>query len=66
LLSLCPQLALTSECNVYGSNSYGNLGDGTTTDRSSTIIIERLDNIVSVCAGTGLSVAITRSGELYF
>ena len=65
-------LALDSDGNIYawGYNSYGQLGDGTTTDRHSPIqvsegsILEGKD-ITSVSAGASYSLALDSDGSVY-
>jgi hypothetical protein len=61
-------VVLTSEGRVYswGGNACGNLGDGTTIDRNSPILVDGLENIVAINAGPCFSAAVTSSGQLYF
>ena len=56
---------ITESGNLYmwGSNSRGELGNGTTTDSYTPIKI--MDNIKSVSLGSSSSAAITEIGELY-
>ena len=57
--------AITKDGSLYiwGWNSYGQLGDGTTTDRYTPIKI--MDNVASVSLGNSHSAAITKDGSLY-
>lgn len=60
-------LALTSHGKVYvwGYNYYGQLGDGTNTDRSVPKQLDSLDNIIDVAAGVGCSFALASDGQAY-
>lgn len=60
-------LALTSYGKVYvwGYNYYGQLGDGTYTDRSTPKQLEGLSDIIDVAAGVGCSYALTSDGQAY-
>ena len=60
-------LAVTAGGGVlaWGDNEYGQLGDGTTTDRSTPTVVEGLTGVVAVEAGDGFSMALTDSGEVY-
>ncbi|RKN77114.1 RCC1 domain-containing protein [Paenibacillus ginsengarvi] len=64
-------LALTGKGKVWawGSNRYGELGDGTELDRGKPVQVmngERpLDDIVAVSAGFGTSLALNREGEVW-
>ncbi|MGH3391638.1 MAG: RCC1 domain-containing protein [Actinomadura sp.] len=61
-------LALTSTGEVYawGYNAYGQLGDGTTTDRDTPVPVDLPVGVTisSVGAGWNHSVAVTSTGEL--
>ena len=50
---------------AWGNNQWGQLGDGTTTDRNSPVQIGEATNWVSVSAGFNHTVAIRGSGELW-
>ncbi|MEK3955873.1 RCC1 domain-containing protein [Psychrobacillus sp. FSL K6-1464] len=60
-------LAISSEGNVYswGFNNFGQLGDGTWTQRLSAQKIEGISNVVKVQAGNNHSIAITSDGKVY-
>jgi alpha-tubulin suppressor-like RCC1 family protein len=49
----------------FGYNGVGELGDGTTTDRSAPVQVSGLTDIVAIAAGEWHSMAITSSGSLY-
>jgi alpha-tubulin suppressor-like RCC1 family protein len=51
--------------DAWGTNEYGGLGDGTTTDRPYAAPVPGLSNIVAVGAGYDTSFAIDSSGNLY-
>ena len=57
--------AITKDGSLYmwGSNDYGQLGDGTTTDRYTPVKI--MDNVASVSLGGSHSAAVTKDGSLY-
>lgn len=50
---------------AWGSNSYGQLGDGTTTDRSQAVQTDISEPIVDVIVRFGYTVFLTESGKLY-
>ncbi|MDR0596872.1 MAG: Ig-like domain-containing protein [Clostridiales Family XIII bacterium] len=62
-------LALTADGNVYawGSNEYGQLGDGTDEDRSSPTRVSALDSfaVTAIAAGDDTSFALTSNGKVY-
>lgn len=60
-------LALQSNGAVYawGSNGYGQLGDGTSTRRLTAIAVSGLTNITAIACGHGQSLALQDSGTLY-
>src|SRR5438270_12501659 len=57
-------LALSSTGTVYawGSNAYGQLGDGTTTQRTTPIQASGLTAVRSIAAGRNLSLAVKQDG----
>lgn len=59
-------LALTQSGSVYawGDNSYGELGNGTTTSSAAPIQVSALTNVTAIAAG-GHSLALTSSGQVY-
>jgi uncharacterized repeat protein (TIGR01451 family) len=61
-------LALKSDGTVWawGMNLSGELGDGTTTSRSTPAMVNGLEDIVSIAAGGGLhSLAVEADGTVY-
>jgi alpha-tubulin suppressor-like RCC1 family protein len=60
-------IALTSAGDVYawGLNTYGQLGDGTTTQRTSPVQVSTLSNIVAIAAGGEHNLALDSSGTVY-
>ncbi len=49
-----------------GDNTYGQLGDGTTTDRTSPGPVDGLSNVIAVSAGdSNYSLALTGDGQLW-
>ena len=60
-------IALTGDGSVWawGTNGNGQVGDGTTTTRTSPTHITALTSISRVAAGHRYSVAVTQSGNVY-
>ena len=60
-------LALKSDGTVWawGSNSKGQLGDGTTQDRSAPVPVAGLTNVYFVAAGAEHSLAVTADGTVW-
>ena len=50
---------------VFGDNSFGQLGDGTTTDRTSPVQIKDDTKFIQVSAGSSHSLAIDSEGKLW-
>ena len=55
---------------AFGSNSHGELGDGSTTDRSRPTTVDGLRDVSSVAAGGSVkfgdhSLAVTADGSVY-
>ncbi|OQA96438.1 MAG: Regulator of chromosome condensation (RCC1) repeat protein [Bacteroidetes bacterium ADurb.Bin217] len=60
----------TGEVVAWGSNAYGQLGDGTTNNRNTPVFVkisntERLQNIVMISAGGNHGYALTADGYVY-
>ena len=48
----------------WGDNSYGQLGDGTTTNQNSPILTPGLTNVVAIAAGVRFSLALKTDGTV--
>lgn len=48
----------------WGLNSFGQLGDGTTTRSSSPVAVKNLTDAIAVACGTSFSCALRRGGEV--
>ena len=51
--------------STWGANDHGQLGDGTTTDRSSPVIVSGISNVLAVAGGTAHSVASKNDGTVW-
>jgi hypothetical protein len=60
-------VALASDGTVWawGSNAYGEIGDGTTTLRASPVHVSGLAGVVAVAAARNSSYAVTSTGAVY-
>ncbi|MBM3496265.1 MAG: hypothetical protein FJX72_18380, partial [Armatimonadetes bacterium] len=60
-------LALKSDGTVWacGLNRYGQLGDGTTTDRAAPVAVSGLSGVVAVAAGEGHSLVLKSDGTVW-
>lgn len=71
LVNAYPSPAATSggdRVAAFGSNGYGELGDGTTTDRHAPATVSGLDGVRSVAAGgprNAHSLAVTDNGAVF-
>ena len=63
----CSYYALKQDGSVWawGSNSYGQLGDGTTTYRSQAVQVDISEKVVDVISRYNYAVFLTESGNLY-
>ena len=50
---------------MWGNNSYGQLGDGTTTGKSSPVQVSGLTGITAIAAGWGHTVALKNDGTVW-
>lgn len=50
---------------AWGDNSYGQLGDGTTTASYTPVRVDDISNVIAVAAGSNHSVALTSDGQVY-
>ena len=55
-------MALTRDGKVFawGSNAYGQLGDGTRENRLTPVAVQGLEDVISISAGGDHSMALTR------
>jgi len=60
-------LALLSDGTVrsWGFNTSGQLGDGTTTERRTNVVVTGLSNVIAIAAGTAHSVALKSDGTIW-
>lgn len=60
-------LAVTSDGQVWawGSNGEGQLGDGTTTNRTSPVLVTNLTGIAKVSCGSNFSMALSSNGNVW-
>jgi len=60
-------LAITADGTVWawGQNAFGQLGDGTTTDRLEPVPIPTLSDVVAIAAGRLHSLALTSDGTVW-
>lgn len=65
--SSCSYYALKQDGSVWawGNNNYGQLGDGTTTDRSQAVQTDISEKVVDVIGRSDYTVFLTESGKLY-
>jgi Alpha-tubulin suppressor and related RCC1 domain-containing proteins len=60
-------IALRADGTVlaWGSNYYGQLGDGTTTNRLTPVVVSELEDIVAIAAGEKHNLALKYDGSLW-
>lgn len=65
--SVRSMLALSADGQVWawGWNGVGTLGDGTTTDRSTPVLVQTIDSAVDIVSAEGSSFALTGSGRTF-
>ena len=65
--SSCSYYALKQDGSVWawGNNEYGQLGDGTTTDRSQAVQTDISEKVVDVIGRSDYTVFLTEGGKLY-
>ncbi len=59
-------LALLRDGTVraWGRNKFGQLGDGTTTDRTTPVVVTGMANAVALCAGSSFSAVLLADGTI--
>ena len=50
---------------AWGRNNYGQLGDGTTSNRLWPVQVQGLSGVVAVAAGSGHSLALSSDGTVW-
>lgn len=50
---------------TWGNNTFGELGDGTTTDRSTPVQVKGLSSVVAIAAGASHNVAVREDGSVW-
>ncbi len=60
-------LALKSDGTVWawGENGFGQLGDGTTTERMTPVQVVQLQGVIAIAAGSDHSLALTSDGSVW-
>jgi alpha-tubulin suppressor-like RCC1 family protein len=49
---------------AWGANNFGQLGDGTTTDKPAPVQVKVLKNVIAISAGSGFSLALQANGKV--
>lgn len=65
LFLMVPQSAGAGPARAWGRNYYGQVGDGSGTDRYSPVAVTGTDELVAVAAGESHSLVVHRSGTIY-
>jgi alpha-tubulin suppressor-like RCC1 family protein len=63
--AFCAAIKLDGVLYTWGNNSKGQLGSGTTTNRSSPVSITAINSWNHIACGVDHTIAVTSSGELY-
>jgi len=60
-------VALSSDGTIWawGSNQFGQLGDGTTTDRRTPVQVRGISSVTQVAAGAGFTLALRDDGTVW-
>ncbi|MBI5190417.1 MAG: thrombospondin type 3 repeat-containing protein, partial [Nitrospirae bacterium] len=61
----CPDWVDDTTVKAWGYNYYGQLGDGTTTNRYTPIPVSGLSGVTAVTGGTGFTVALRPDGTVW-
>ena len=64
LLHMCISLSVSGQLECWGKNNYGQLGDGTTTDRLSPTVVKNISNVDRVAGGIYFTCARIRGGSV--
>ena len=67
IVDIAPGIALDADGHVWtwGYNNSGQLGDGTTTNRSTPAMVEVLENVAAIDGSDNNRAAVTEDGSLY-
>ncbi len=67
IVDIAPGIALDADGHVWtwGYNNSGQLGDGTTTNRSTPAMVEGLENVAAIDGSDNNRAAVTEDGTLY-
>ena len=67
IVDIAPGIALDADGHVWtwGYNNSGQLGDGTTTNRSTPAMVEGLEYVVAIDGSDNNRAAVTKDGSLY-
>jgi alpha-tubulin suppressor-like RCC1 family protein len=57
-------LLSNGQVKCWGDNQYGELGDGTTTDRSTPVLVSGLNEVISLSLGAEHSCAVLKDGRV--
>jgi alpha-tubulin suppressor-like RCC1 family protein len=58
-------VSVSGHLTGWGKNEHGQLGDGTTTDRTAPVVVPNFTNMTTVAAGSHFSLALDGSGNVF-